>query len=1566
MHIPYYDSFLTPAMKSKLLSKAKPVDGIVGLTHIGVSGGLETNESLQFLIELFLDVRLELNEVLKQRKVDRTFIDERVKATYVFNKDLRIDPLSPEYKTVIGLEDDHGRIVMGPKNSFYNKAGYGEKVGPIPEFLQGPHVTLFGPPDSAKLCINAMNAYHRRLKNEPAIVEELLALSHNLPKWGADDEDSKTPLRDDLISSGVNLSASFEGKIQLSENGKSYDLAKDHLSLPIKRIPGLALPSMFLFFENEPIPLHLYDFALHFFHHCHNAKALAFYIPKLENEEEARYIKKMLSSAEALILKHKNDYLAGSIKLMIVLENPRAILRTNEIMDELFPYFAGASLGWHDYLASTARLFKEDGNYRIPVKADPNIVINYIKASHDLLAEVVGSRGGVKIGGMYGVLSIDSDPNSASFQLTLKGYFKDVLTQLKRNLNGFWVAHPDFIRIGLALVTAWDIYKKGDQSKLEKLVRGVLNEKYHEEILAWAKAPDLQGLDKDSPLYARSLMVADLKESTFIANNHPEEVRYNVFQTLQYLTDWLTGNGCVALPALIDGIPVRVMDDLATAERSRWEVWHEIYHGRFCVEDFIRIAHEEMHFIRKDLSNEKKIVQVKWDERTEKWYSIAMKLMFKLMTDKIPCEFATELLLPFTFSQVREAKDPWSEILKLDAKHFELDQKTERFHQYFEVCGSRKFAKKLCHMAVLDLELVEKEIMSFELEDIKEAASFHGDIGEGKKTLDAMASSEQAGVFNESDSLKGELASLGSEYLKKFGLKFLISAKGKSGKELLSSLKTRLNNTLEVELLNAKLALWEITAKRLNNHSTDNLKNHFQALMTKHNVTGTQIAILTGDDTNQIQTLCFGEAEMGKRKVIDSTLFEMASLSKTVATAFALEYFKSKNIPLSTPVNEVFSHTKSSFRLKSLKNAYPEWSEEVTIKHLMSHEALNMHYVHGVPTDKQMPDVSEFLNGNTEFGYEPIGVLNKPGTMFQYSGGGFLVLEHLISSLEEKSITELSKTFLKNLGLENFSFSGETISGKDYAFGYTVKGEVVPSGRLMFPAFAAGSVGSAHDCAHFLQHLARAYNSVEGSGGISHDTAMEMLHGSDKGCMKFMGCKMGIGVFIAEAGENRFMVHQGANDGFRCLYLHCFKGPNAGIGLVAFCNAELNGVLFISEVTQAFLTHFKMHGVNTSHFKSDFVATNIPQQELVNMGYRNLVFNSFEATLPEPIIEKGTKDHLAPYNLVIGAKILEVSNQRFARAENLISDHLPLFDPKLFGKQGKVMDSWETVRHNPNEYDFLIFELAKPATINYVSFSTKYHFGNQAEFISLLGWNEGTWDVIVPKSAMLGHALKKVKVNGKRYQKFKILMYPDGGFTRLSLFETLPADEISYFLPHDQAQALPYVEKIPVPKKPLNISYLPTKAEIEANFARYKKGDEVNVASLALGAKLLNATNEHYGPAVQVLSPFAPINMFDGLESARSRKKGHHEEIIVELAKASKLYRLEMDFTYFVNNNPLFVKVEGKSGDKWTEIVPKTKVKAFAGNTKTFEILSNDHFEQLKVVTYPDGGMNRFRAMTIL
>lgn len=1528
--IPYYHDYISPEIFASLKSKAQNYPGVEGLIHIGKSGGLEDSESMQFLCELYEKTKGELAQVLEQRILDRKFIDERTASCYKFNQSLKIDFESSNYRTILGHEDSQGRVVIGPKSAFYAKKGGGLPIAEIPNFLKGNHVTLFGPPDNAKLSINAMNAYHRKLKGEPLIVEELLKTHLSTPKWGADDEDSKTPLREDLILAGENLTHCFDGTIKVEDdkNNKSYELAKDKRSLPIKRFPGLALPCFFLFYKNNPIPLHLYDFALHLFKNWHNKEALCFYVPKLENEEEARYIRVMIETAEKMISAIHKEYTVGSIRLMIVLENPRAILRVNEIMDELYPYFAGASLGWHDYLGSTARLFKEDGNYRIPVKADPNIVIKYIKGSHDLLAAVVGSRGGIKVGGMYGILPITPDLFSDSFQVTIKGFIKDVITQMKRELTGFWVAHPDFVRIGLALVEAWNFYKKGDKSKLETMVTELLDKKYHQEILDFIHGSDIVGLDVDDEMYVRSLLVADIKESNFIANNHPDEIRYNVFQSLQYITDWLSGNGCVALPAQIAGTPVRVMDDLATAERSRWEVWHEIYHGRFNLQEFLKIAHEEFHFIRKDLSDEQKIVQVKWDERTAKWYPIALKLMIRLMTDKKPVEFATELLLPFTIPHIREASDPWNEVSKMDKEKFAIPGEIQRFNYYFEMCGAFLFAKSQTKNVVVDLASIEKSIMQLDKKSIIEAASFHGDIGEGKKTLDKMASSEQAMVFGTHDTVKDELIFLGKKYLEKFGVKFLVSAKGKSGEELLVVLKNRINNSEEEELENARIALLEITKKRVLEHPLNSLSEKFKHSLEKHQIKAATIAIATPE----IQTVCLGESS-------PETWFELASLSKTFASAFAIEYFIKNNISLETSVNAIFKKTKSSFRLKD---------DSVLIMHLMNHSALNLHYVMGYPANEEMPKIETLLN--------QVAVINTPGEKFQYSGGGFIVLEHLIEAHSQKSIKDLTKNFWSD-----FSFEQNDLPNTIYAHGVTNEGSPVPGTRLMFPAFAAGGMGTAAAMEKFLNTLTDAFHNLKGSGPISHDTARLMLHSADMGCMKFMGCEMGLGVFVAEAGDNKLAIHQGANDGFRAIYIHCFQGPSRGLGFTILSNGELNAVLFISEIAQLLLREFNMSGIDFKKFKENFDVTNLSQEEIVNIGYKNLIFDAFLPALPEEIIEVGPINKFAKTNLAVGGIVLEVSNQKFARASNLLSPYDPVFDPKLFGKQGKIMDSWETVRHNQKECDQMVFELKNPSEINFVTFSTKYHHGNHTPYASVEGQvdENSKWVVIAPKTQLDGHAFKALKVNVSKliFKRIRVSNYPDGGLTRLGLYKELDASELRDYV---------YEDLIPVPTKPLNIIYNPDQAEIKSNLSRFIKEEEINVASLAFGGKLVKASNEHYGPAIQVISPFSPMNMFDGLESARSRKKDHFEECIVSLAWACVVHRIELDFTYFVNNNPLFLSLEGRVNNEWVEIVGKTRVKGFAGNSKSFEIKSDQLFDQIKVKTIPDGGINRLKVFTLI
>lgn len=678
--IPYYTDYISDTLLEYLLYQARPVPGLEKeeVCQVGECSGLENRESLRFACTLYDAVHKDLNRILEQRIRDRAFIDEQTRICAGNNAKRQLDCQSDSYQTVIGRRDRDGRVVVGPGRSGYYTAD-GDAAAAIPEWLQPPHVTLFGPPDSAKLAINAMNAYHRQLPDEPAIIAELLARSTSVPKWGADDEDSKTPLRRDLMSAGENLCRCFDGTLTVEDGGRAYAINPDKRAIPIKRIPGFALPATFLFVRENPLPLHIYDFALHLQHRWHDPKALVFYVPKLENEEEARYLGKLIATAEEIIQKLHPEYRPGTIRLMIVLENPRAIFRVNEIIDELHPYFAGASLGWHDYLGSTARLFKEDSAYRIPVKSDPDIVVKYIKASHELLANVVGPRGGIKVGGMYGVLPVTNDRESGSFQISIKGFIKDVVTQLKRNLNGIWVAHPDFVRIGLALVQAWSEYAAGDGSALDGLVRGLLLPRYQREVMDFISRDDVAGLDIGDARFPRSLLAADIRESTIVANNDEREVRYNIFQSLQYITDWLGGNGCVALPAEVEGEPVRVMDDLATAERSRWEVWHEVRHGRFGRRRLVEIACAELDFIKKGAPGRGRQIEVRWNDRTARWYPVALRLTLQLMTAGRPVEFATELLLPFTIDEVRNSPDPWHTAREIDSRKYSLETDIEHY-----------------------------------------------------------------------------------------------------------------------------------------------------------------------------------------------------------------------------------------------------------------------------------------------------------------------------------------------------------------------------------------------------------------------------------------------------------------------------------------------------------------------------------------------------------------------------------------------------------------------------------------------------------------------------------------------------------------------------------------------------------------------------------------------------------------------------------------------------------------------------------------------------------------------
>ena len=203
-------------------------------------------------------------------------------------------------------------------------------------------------------------------------------------------------------------------------------------------------------------------------------------------------------------------------------------------------------------------------------------------------------------------------------------------------------------------------------------------------------------------------------------------------------------------------------------------------------------------------------------------------------------------------------------------------------------------------------------------------------------------------------------------------------------------------------------------------------------------------------------------------------------------------------------------------------------------------------------------------------------------------------------------------------------------------------------------------------------------------------------------------------------------------------------------------------------------------------------------------------------------------------------------------------------------------------------------------------------------------------------------------------------MYPDGGVSRLGLYDET-------FKPNADFKDKNFEDPIPKTLKPLAAPYTPSKNEIALNWKNIgNTGSEFDVANIAFGGKILKASNEHYGPAIQIISPFGPMNMFDGFESARSRKKDHFEEAIIELGRPSVIHRIVVDFCYFVNNNPYALSFQGLSKGEWTTIVDQQVVKAYAANQCEFQIDSKLVFEQIRVIVHPDGGINRVRIYSKL
>lgn len=371
---------------------------------------------------------------------------------------------------------------------------------------------------------------------------------------------------------------------------------------------------------------------------------------------------------------------------------------------------------------------------------------------------------------------------------------------------------------------------------------------------------------------------------------------------------------------------------------------------------------------------------------------------------------------------------------------------------------------------------------------------------------------------------------------------------------------------------------------------------------------------------------------------------------------------------------------------------------------------------------------------------------------------------------------------------------------------------------------------------------------------------------------------------------------------------------------------------------------------------------------------QSLLFQAFVRTpLPPPPRLLQAPHPMVAYDRAANARITYVSNDTFAQAQNLVDPAEPHFDPRAFGPMGKVMDSWESVRHNPLDRDVLEMELKQPSDLCFAEVSTKWHDGNQAPALSIeaRAKSKDAWTELLPKSNLLGHGMHRFilnKTNGAKFKHVRVSMYPDGGLSRLRLYGSdLPVALHSTFpFAGRFSDAIPPVEKATSLYEDHSANSLSGATALRLlHDAVSASGCSSKLINVAIGGSIVDVSNQHYGPAVAILSPGLPRGMHDGFETRRARVAGSSDFVTVALLVPACLSRIGIDFTFFINNNPTRLSIEGSAdGVTWLSILAESSVKAYRGNVMLVSVPPHlPKLKQIRIRSFPCGGFNRLLCL---
>ncbi len=388
-------------------------------------------------------------------------------------------------------------------------------VAPAPADLNDRRVEITGPTER-KMMINALNS--------------------GAKVFMADFEDALSPTWENVVQGQMNCSDAIRRTIFFDNpDGRRYAL-NDEVATLVVRPRGWHLVEKNVQVDDEPISASLFDFGLYMYRNA--AELLArgsgpyFYLPKLESHLEARLWNDVFVAAqEALGIPH------GSIRATVLIETILGALEMEEILYEIRDHAAGLNAGRWDYIFSAIKKFAKNERQILPDRAQVTMTVPFMRAYTELMIRTCHKRGAHAIGGMAAFIPNRRDP--AVTENALARVREDKLREFGDGCDGTWVAHPDLVPTVLEVADGYLGEKPNQKDRMREDVH----------------VTDAQITNVGVP--GGTISEAGL--------------RLNISVALQYINAWLLGNGAAAINNL--------MEDAATAEISRSQLWQWIHHG---------------------------------------------------------------------------------------------------------------------------------------------------------------------------------------------------------------------------------------------------------------------------------------------------------------------------------------------------------------------------------------------------------------------------------------------------------------------------------------------------------------------------------------------------------------------------------------------------------------------------------------------------------------------------------------------------------------------------------------------------------------------------------------------------------------------------------------------------------------------------------------------------------------------------------------------------------------------------------------------------------------------------